>query len=425
MTSTLDVPARTYSLNVKFGRVSLGAKTISIPIKASRDAIPANAGESAVEWADDVLRNRRLTVELTNQDDQLTLFPAHDNAVTVPCIVETASLSIGETIAVSMNVSIADLTEDQSDQIWHLAQREGRVIIQDVSDKVKDDRDDDDDPDKQEAAGGDLFAAAATIAVDAEVGTLELDGKPCVTEKQAEALVLHGYGTFAEIVELRKKLGDGYVDALATTPSMSKAAAKRLSEVIELALAQEAGERETESAEPTQDASQPTADKERPRDGRLLCSECGQIWDTAVADDGTGESVIGEEVARGLDECPHCGSDKQPCIVRDPRVDSDGEFPLEHCERVRLCQLDGIEVDLLLVQDEFRGWRCGVCIEHDASNVGGYLPAFDGATRRDRATAIGLGKHEAIRELTDVAVEHDIDVDNCIAASRSSITQAT
>lgn len=425
MSSTLDVPARTYSLNVKFGRVSAGAKTITVPIKVSRAAMPTQPGESAVELADDILRDRRLAVELTNEDDQKTLFPDHESAISVECIVETAGLGIGESFSISMNVSVADLSEEQRDQIWHLAQRAGRVIIRDVSAKEEphpDDRDDAGDPDKQTASGGSLFAAVKRAALDTEVANLEHDGKCPVTEKQAVSLVQHGYGTVAAIAELRQNVGEGYIEALATVPGMSKAAAKRLADCIEYSLAKDADGPADDDDTDEQDEPQSTWKTEFPRDGRLLCEDCGQLWDTFDEND-TGNG-IGEDAARELDRCPFCDSDKRPQIVRDDRVSDTGEFVMDACERIKVCGLEGLLVEILLIEDEFRSWRHGVVITDTDRDeiIGGYDPGFE-AVRRDRQAAIDHGKREAVRELGELEEKYAVASRTCQDAIRAAYSQ--
>lgn len=423
MSSTLDVPAMpAVSINCKFGRVSFGVETVSMSVKCGRAAIPTDNGEPAIVRADQLLRNRRLNVLLTNQDDQGQLFEDQEGfeAVEVRCIVDTASLSSGDNFGVTMNAALADLTQQQQDDIQHLAQRAGRLVIFDVSSKPDkrqphpDERDDDGDPDKQTAAGGTLFAAVKQASLDTEVANLEQDGKCPVTEKQAIALVQHGYGTVAAIVELRDSVGDGYREALATVPTMSKAAANRLADVVEYTLAKE--------AETTQDEPQPTGKTEFPRDGRLLCEDCGQLWDTFDEND-TGNG-IGEDAARELDRCPFCDSAKRPQIVRDDRVSDTGEFFMDACERIKICGLEGLLVEILLIEDEFRSWRHGVVITDTDRDeiIGGYDPGFE-AVRRDRQAAIDHAKRESVRELGELEEKYAVASRTCQDAIRAAYSQ--
>lgn len=395
--STLDVPKQEpVSIHCKFGRASFGAETVSLSMKCGRGAIPVPDGGPAIVRADELLTNRRLNVLLTNRDEQGTLFDDQEGfePVSVRCIVDTAGLSCGQdAFGVTMNVAQADLTQEQMDAIQHLAQREGRIVIHDVSAKLKEEphpdvKDDSDDPDKITAGGGSLFAAVKKIAMDSQVAELGV-----ITDTQATALVTHGYGTIAAIVELRDNVGPGYADQLATVPGMSKKAAKKLTDQVELLLAKDAAKLDN--------------------DGRLLCNGCGQLWDTA-------EDITKPEE---LTECPFCGCDDDPLRMRDDRVAADGCFPESECERIQLATVPGCTASVLLVEDEFGSWRSGVKIEADGVDEAGFLPTFD-EYRRDREAAIKWARLEALDELDDVLANYDLEAaGTCKAAIQAAMAQ--
>ena len=395
--STLDVPKREpVSIHCKFGRASFGIETISLSMKCGRGALPTEDGGPAIVLADELLTDRRLNVVLTNKSEQGELFDDQEGfePITVRCIVDTAGLACGkDTFGVTMNVAQQDLTQEQMDDIQHLAQREGRMVIHDVSAKIKEEphpdvSDDSDDPDKVTAGGGTLFAAVKKIALDSQVAELGV-----VTEKQATALVTHGYGTIAAIAELRENVGPGYADQLATVPGMSKKASKALAEQVELFLAKDAAKLDN--------------------DGRLMCNGCGQLWDTA-------EDV---EDAEELDQCPFCGSEDEPLRMRDDRVDADGCFPESECERIQLATVPGCTASVLLVEDEFGSWRSGVKIDADGVTEAGFLPTFD-EYRRDRQAAIKWARLEALDELDDVQADYDLEAaGTCKAAIQAALSQ--
>lgn len=402
MSSTLDVPAmQPVSLAVKFGKVSFGAETISVSVSLARGAVPVRAAEPAIAAADRLLTMRRLDVVLTNATDQGDLFAEHEDGapIEVRTIVETAGLSAGDKFSFTMNARQADLEQSQMDDITHLAQREGRVIIYDVSAKV------DAEPSLQPKQ-----STASVPSGPSHIGTLigrfasekkyrtpigelmDAAGELICNDKQAAAFAESGYATTIEVAELLTQDADAAPAVLSNVKGVSKALAAKVIAAV-----------------------RKFVERNQKPDGRLLCLGCGELWDTFTGGDG---NVIGVAASRELQCCPHC-EDPNAAFkgVTDERIDPLGDWPDEVCERIELAQIGVCTVGILLVQDEFGTWRHGVAIDL-RGELAGFSPRFS-TSRNDRPSAISQARSDVIHELREL---DDPDAAACLRAVASDKT---
>ena len=408
--STLDVPAmEPVSLNVKFGKVAFGAETISVSASCARGAIPVLFGEPSIAAADRLLTQRRLDVVLTNETDQGDLFAEHDEgqAIRVRVMVETAGLSAGDKFGWTMNAKQNDLTQLQMDEITHLAQREGRLIIHDVSTKEA-------SPATPQSATGEQPKRVAATPVVAPLAALikrfadekhpgnavavgvlmDRDSELVCTEKQTQAFIAGGYGTAIEIAELLSQDPDAAVEVLANTKGVTKKCAAAVVAAVKKLI-----------------------ERRQKPPGRLLCN-CGELWDTFCVND----SPLGIEASRTLDVCPHCGNDEAVFRgVTDDRLDEVGDWPDHECERIDLATVGKCTAGILLVQDEFGAWRHGVAIDIDGE-ANGFSPSFT-SVRRDRSSAVSQARIDLIHELRAQGTENS-DVVSVLAgvmANKSAV----
>jgi hypothetical protein len=404
--STLSVPAMNpVSLNVKFGKVAFGSETISVSIALARGAVPTRDDEPAIAAADRLLTMRRLDVLLTNATEQGSLFAEHEDGapIEVRTIVETAGLSVGgEKFSLTMNARQSDLEQAEMDEITHLAQREGRVIIYDVAAKG-------------EPGGGDDAGSSVVTAPPASVapapparhtstllaqfaaerlpgnrlliGQLQgVDGSQICNDKQAAAFLDSDYATTLDVAALMARIADDEASSvLAEIDGISAACGKKV-----VAAVRKFVERHQKPL------------------GRLLCMGCGELWDTFTRND----VVIGVEESRRMTRCPHC-EDEQAAFrgVTDKRIDELGDWPDEVCERIDLAEIGGCKVGILLVQDEFGTWRHGVAIDL-RGDLAGFSPRFS-MDRNDRPSAVTKARSDAMHELRQL---DDSDAAACLRA---------
>ena len=142
MTSTLEAPPTPMTpvrIACAFGRVSTGKDRLSVSMTFGRGAFECN-GQAVVDYADQMLTNRRLNLKLTNQIPQEgDLFAELDGAdeIELDAIVETNALSLKTSaISITGNINRNEMTKVQRDQLMELAQSSGSIVLLDSQNRA-------------------------------------------------------------------------------------------------------------------------------------------------------------------------------------------------------------------------------------------------------------------------------------------------
>lgn len=185
------------AVNVDFGKVSIGAETLSVGIRFGRAAME-------LSQAAKLFCNTRLSVRLSNQTDQRELF---DNRVEVVGVGDTKGIGIKPdwinfTLGFKRTADSHDLFQSR---LIDLAQCEGRLTVEDaqaIPERAK--RGDDDDDDEPDGEFSDTDEGRRQMSLVFEKGLLidlvdGATGKKVVTPSKAAAFETAGLLTCSDL----------------------------------------------------------------------------------------------------------------------------------------------------------------------------------------------------------------------------------
>lgn len=231
MTSTLEAPPTPMTpvrIACAFGRVSTGKDRLSVSMTFGRGAFECN-GQAVVDYADQMLTNRRLNLKLTNQIPQEgDLFAELDGAdeIELDAIVETNALSLKTSaISITGNINRNEMTKVQRDQLMELAQSSGSIVLLDSQNKQPKKLTEPGGEDQTSGAGtylANVIDGKGLVLTAAQVATLTTGGFPT-----SKSRVFGWFGKHAD-----NEHENSEIKALTRFKGLSIARAERLREAV-------------------------------------------------------------------------------------------------------------------------------------------------------------------------------------------------